>query len=294
MVAPAPALIVKARWLLNAALLALVAGLALFAWLRPPDRSDPRPPLTAMAAPTIARVAIERKDREPIVLERGEDRWRMRSPVKARANGFAVESLLQLASAPVELTLPAAEPGRYGLDRPDLVVRLDQEEIAFGTMHPLKDQYYVRHGNAIHLVPGRYYAQAASPYSAYIDARIIEEGRQPAAFKLPGFSLAIKDGGWRRSPDEKALSSDRINAFVEEWRHARALSVERATARPARERIEITFREDAAKAETLTLGVVTRAPELVLRREDEGLEYHFPEETAKRLLELTATADERG
>jgi hypothetical protein len=293
-VAPAAALIVKTRWLLNLALLVLVAGLGLFAWLRPADRSDARPPLTPTSPDRIARVAIDRADREPILLEREAGGWRMAAPVRARANSFAIDSLLRLASAPVELSLPDAEPERYGLQRPGLTVRLDQEEIAFGAMHPLKDQYYVRYGGAIHLIASRHYAHAAAPYTTYIDARLIEEGRRATALELPGFALTMKNGSWQRSPEQKELSSDRINAFVEEWQHARALSVEKATNKPVRDRVTITFEGEGGKAQTLTLGVVARAPELVLRRDDEGLEYRFPEETGKRLLNLAPAPDEQG
>lgn len=279
----------KARWLVNLVLLALVAGLALFAWLRPAREPDARPSLTAIAPDTVSRVAIERAERDPIVLERGEGAWQMTAPVKARANGFAVEALLQLASAPVELTLPADAPGRYGLDRPAVVVRLNQAQISFGAMHPLKDQYYVRYGEAIHLVSSRYYARVSGRYQDFIDSRLLEEGRRPKSFRLPGFTLTLEDGTWRRSPEDKDISSDRINAFVEEWRHARALSVEKAQGKPVREHVTISFDGDGGKAQTLTLGVVARTPELVLRRDDEGLEYHFPEETGKRLLELTGS-----
>lgn len=279
----------KTRWFVNLVLLALVAGLALFAWLRPADPPDARPALTTIEPEAVTRIVVERTERDPVVLERGDGGWRMTAPVKARANRFAIDTLSRLAAAPVELSLPASELERYGLGRPVLVVRLDQSEIAFGRMHPLKDQHYVRHGDAIHLVSSRYYAQATAPYTTYIDARLLEEGRRPMAFRLPGFALAVKDGTWQRSPEKKGLSSDRINAFVEEWRHARALSVEKRTGKPARERVTITFEGEGKKTETLTLGIVARAPELVLRRDDEGLEYHFPEETGRRLLDLNET-----
>lgn len=281
----------KTRWFVNLVLLALVAGLALFAWLRPADRRDARPPLTTIQPETVTRIVVERTERDPVVLERGEGGWRMSAPVKARANGFAIETLSRLASAPIELSLPAGELERYGLHRPALVVKLDQAQIAFGAMHPLKDQHYVHHGDAIHLVSSRYYAQATAPYTTYIDARLLEDGRRPTAFRLPGFALALRNGTWQRSPEEAGLSSDRINAFVEEWRHARALSVEKRSGKPARERVTLSFEGEGGKTETLTLGIVSRTPELVLRRDDEGLEYHFPEETGKRLLELTDTAE---
>lgn len=282
----------KTRWLLNLALLAAVGGLALFAWLRPVDEADARQPLTTIAPDTVTRIAIERPEHDAVVLERHGATWRMTAPITARTNDYAIASLSRLAAAPVELTIPPGEPARYGLDRPAVVVRLDAAEIAFGAMHPLKNQHYVRYGDGIHLVSSRYYAQAAAPYTSFLDARLIEEGRKPISFKLPGFALELKDSHWQRTPEDKELSSDRINAFVEEWRHARALSVEKATDKPARERITIGLEDEGGRTTNLMIGIVARTPELVLRRADEGLEYHFPEETGRRLLQLTAADSE--
>ncbi len=279
------------RWLLNLALLALVAGLAIFAWWHSQEQArDPRAPLTSLAPADIKRVTIGRAPREPVVLERTASGWRLVQPVKGgRANGFAVDNLLRLASAPIETTLaPPIEPARYGLAPAAASVRFDDVTIDFGQMHPLNAWHYVRVGEAVHLIGSRYYAQVVAPYNNYLDSRLIEEGRTPVAFRLPGFRLESENGSWRRVPEDKNLSSDRINDFVEEWRNARALQVERYSGRAVLERIELKFAASGGKTESLALGVLAREPELVLYRMDEGLEYHFPEETGKRLLSLSA------
>ncbi len=282
----------KARWLLNLALLALVTALAAFAWWRSQEQArDPRAPLTALAPADVTRVTIGRAPREPIVLERASSGWRLIQPVKGRANGFAVDNLLRLATAPIEATLaPSIEPARYGLAPPAASVRLNDVAIDFGQMHPLNAWHYVRVGDAVHLIGSRYYAQVVAPYNNYLDSRLIEEGRIPIAYRLPGFRVERDDsGGWRRVPPDKNLSSDRVNDFVEEWRNARALQIERYSGRAVLERIALEFSGSDGKTETLNLGVLARQPELVLYRADEGLEYHFPEETGKRLLMLRDT-----
>lgn len=281
----------KTRWLLNVALLALVAGLALFAWYRSQEqRRDPRAPLTALAPADITRVTIERSARAAIALERTPSGWRLIGPIKGRANGFAVDNLLRLAVAPIETSLaPPIDPARYGLAPPAATVRLDDVAVEFGQMHPMQNWHYVRVDDRVHLIGSRYYAPVTAPYNNYLDARLIEDGRTPVAFALPGFRVQRAGDAWRRVPEDKNLSSDRINDFVEEWRHTRALSVERYSGRAVLERIELTFAAGDGKTETLALGVLARKPELVLYRADEGLEYHFPEETTKRLLQLTAS-----
>jgi hypothetical protein len=102
---------------------------------------------------------------------------------------------------------------------------------------------------------------------------------------VPGFTLTLHDGSWRRQPEDAALSGDKLNNFVAEWQHAAALSVAPAGNQPALARITLVTGEGAAAA-TIALEVVTRDPEFVLRRRDENLEYHFPADTGQRLLAI--------
>lgn len=279
------------RWLLNLALLLVVILLAVFAWYRsahPPKEAQPA--LTELDPEAVRRVEIERTNQPLVVLERGENGWRLTAPLQARADSFAVDALLRLARAPIEATVAAADGdlARYGLARPTLVVRFDGAAIRFGEMHPLKDDHYVQYGSAVHLISSRYYAQAAAKYTNLIDGRLIEPGRKPVSFKLPGFALTQKDGTWQRQPEIASLSSDRINAFVDDWRHSRALQVEKYSGRKAMDHVIITFEDEPGHKTTLDLGVIARTPELVLARPDEGLEYHFPEEAGQRLFTLNA------
>lgn len=292
MAAPAQALM-KKRWLLNVTLLLLVAVLAATAFYqsgRAPE--DDRPALTGIDGRTVARIELERARTPPLTLERDGGGWRLIRPLAARANGFNVETLLSIARAPSEAQL-AVDPEalkQYGLEPAHVLLRLGNETIGFGSTHPLKPQHYVRYRDTVHLIASRYFAHVTAPYTSLLDTRLIEDGRRPIAFRLPGFSLTLNAGSWQRSPDDNSISGDRINDFVEEWRHARALSVERYSGRAVLDRIRITFDSPEPQRRSLTLGILARQPDLVLYRQDEGLEYHFPEETGKRLLALTADA----
>jgi len=279
------------RWLLNLALLVVVAALAGVAWYRANRAAvDDRPLLTDLKPAAVARVAIEPKQKPAVVLERRDNAWRLVQPFAARANAFAVDTLLSITAAPSEAQL-SVEPNalaQYGLAPPALILRLGDDTIEFGAMHPLKPLHYVRYRDKVHLIASRYFAHANTRATDLIDTRLIEDGRRPTAFQFPGFGLTLTDGSWQRRPEDKNISGDRIHDFIEEWRNARALSVERYAGRAPLERIRITFESDDKTSTTLTLGVLARTPELVLYRQDEGLEYHFPEESGKRLLTLSA------
>jgi len=206
----------------------------------------------------------------------------------ARANRLNVENLLHVLSAPVETRFPAvtAELPQYGLEKPSARVWLENEEIAFGALHPLKNQIYVLHNNEVALIPGYHLSAATYSYTNFIDSRLFEEDRKLTSLRLPGFMLSLKDGVWRRQPVDKKLTSDRINDFVSEWQNARALSVDKYSGKESIGRIDITSIRNG-KNEKLPLGILAYKPDFILHRQDENLEYHFTEATGKRLLNIS-------
>jgi hypothetical protein len=279
----------RQRWLLNAGLVVIIG---LLAWLvlhrTGQERDVAGPPLTTLAAGALTQVRIERPDHPAIALEKTGTEWTLTSPVQARANPFNVESLLRILTAPGETRFPAGgqDLAKFGLDRPRSRVRYGDAEIAFGSLHPLNNRIYVLHNNEIVLIPAHYLASAIYPYTNFIDSRLFEEQRKISAIKLPDFMLTQQDGAWRKQPPDKRLTSDRLNEFAAEWRNARALGVEKYSGRGILDRIEISSVRDD-KTEKLVLGILAYKPDFVLYRRDENLEYHFTEDTGKRLLKLS-------
>jgi hypothetical protein len=279
----------KRRWLLNAGLLVLIAVLVVVAFYLPGRKKpEPGPPLTAVAVDGVARVRIEKPGQPGIVLEKSGDAWRLAAPVKARANRFNVERLLRVLAAPGDTRIPAEPAGlsRFGLDKPAVRVWFDDQEIDFGALHPLKNEVYVLYHNEVVLIPGHYLAASTYPYTNFIDSGLFDDGFKLSAIKLPDFALALKDGVWRRQPEDRKLTTDRVNDFAAEWQNARALTVDKYSGKEAIGAIEVTATRDG-KTENLKLGILSYKPEFVLHRPDENLEYHFTEDTGKHLLTLT-------
>ena len=278
----------KRRWMLNAGLLLLIAGLTWVLIQRSEQHKDtPGPPLTSLAANAITHIRIERHDSPDIVLEKTGEDWKLTAPHSARANRFNVEALLGALSAPGITRFPAAaeELAKFGLEKPQSRVHFENESIAFGAVHPLDNQVYVLHRNEVALIPARHLSAATYPYSNFIDSRLLEAGRKLVALRLPGFSLTLKDGVWHRQPPDNELTTDQINNFSSEWHNARALSVEKYSGKQAMGEIELTTTQDD-KSEKLRLGILAKQPDFILHRQDENLEYHFTEETGKRLLNI--------
>lgn len=301
----------RKRWLLNLALVAFIVALALLVKYQPGAHKDDAiaagPPLTQLDATQVTQVRLLRPNQESIALVREDGDWRLTQPLKARADRFRIDGLLQLASAQTEATLPSDDLAKFGLDQPQATVWLNDTEIRLGNRHSLNEQQYVWTDNKVMLISAASTRGVASKPTDFLSTALLEKNRKPVAFTLPKFSLELQDGTWKRRPEIKDLSSDRINAFVEEWRHARALSVSRHGSQAAKQKILIGYIEQGAdetarapvasasanvnavtpaKRHTLEIGIVSLKPEFVLHRADEGLDYHFPPDIGDRLLEL--------
>jgi len=278
----------KRRWLLNVALLLLIGALTWAMIHRGgQEKNASATPLTTLSTTAISQIRIDRPEQPAITLDKTGEVWRLTAPLPARVNRFNIESLLRTLSAPAETRIPAVtgELAKFGLDQPQSRVRFGNEEIAFGSLHPLNNRIYVLYKNEVVLIPGHYLATAIYPYTNFIDSRLFEEARKITAIRLPDFTVTQKNGAWLKQPPDNKLMSDRVNEFAAEWQNARALGVEKYSGKEILDRIEFASVRDG-KTEKLTLGILAYKPDFVLHRPDENLEYHFTEETGRRLLQV--------
>ncbi|GMR18482.1 MAG: hypothetical protein BMS9Abin33_0897 [Gammaproteobacteria bacterium] len=277
----------KNRWLINLVLVAVIASLAALVITKPGKKEEPvAPPLTPLKANDITRIQLDRPTRKSLLLIKVEKQWQLSRPIKARANRFNVSNLLRLAETKSEASFPAdpAELEKYGLKKPQVKLLLNKTELQFGNKHPLKSSRYVLFDNKVYLVPAHLLRMTKNPYTDFISGRLLEGSRPLKAIKFSKLKLTKKESGWSMTPEDKNLSADDINDYIEEWKHANALSVDRYSGKPVLETVHLEFVGANNKEESLNLGILAYAPEFILYRRDENLEYRFPEETGKRLL----------
>ncbi len=287
----------KKRWLLNLSLGLFIIALALIVKYQPGvPKPQEGPPLTNLAPEQIERIRIARNGQPEITLVKNGQDWRLTAPVQARADQFRIDGLLHLANVRTEggFTAVAEDLPKYGLDKPVAKVWLDGAEISFGGPHSINDLQYILYNDRVLMIPSASFRSIPAELDEFFSSRLLEEKYKLVALKLPKLSLVLKDGSWKLQPENKILSSDRINAFIDEWRYARALNVKQYSHKPILNHILIrvldekpTTTASAQAPKELDLGVLAYKPEMVLYRKDEGLEYHFPQETGERLLNLT-------
>ena len=85
------------------------------------------------------------------------------------------------------------------------------------------------------------------------------------------------------------MSQDDLIRWVEQWRLASSVATQPGNQAQPAESIRIELRD----ARTIVLGVLERAPNLVLLRDDEMLQYHLPGDRAATLLSAPNAAGAR-
>lgn len=286
----------NSRWWLNLGLAVFIVVLLVAVHYAPGrDPGDLRPPLTALTADGVQHIRVMRPGHASIELARQGSGWQMLAPTHARADRFRIDDLLHLVRARVQdsfVPVPSALAS-YGLNPPQATVWFNNERLDFGNSHTLNHLQYVLYKGRVDLISAYSMDPASLRTSDLYSARLLEKGEKLVALKLPHFSLASHHGVWQVTPPNSQLSTDTINGFVDEWRYARALSVDRYSGKPVTGHVFVTYVNPAPGVQdtrhTLDIGIIERSPELVLYRKDEGLEYHLPMEVGAHLLNLSAT-----
>lgn len=279
----------KGRWWLNLALLVVVVALALVAVYRPGiHKPPPLQALTTLKQAAISHIRVKKAGEDELKLVRKGITWHMTAPRTARVNKFRVQQLLQLAGAKTKtrFTVKPSELAKYGLNKPAVTVWLNDTAIRFGGAHPMEPLRYVLVGNSVNLLPATYYYSASAQLDTYFNTQLLDPGSHPTAITLPDFSVYRDHGKWRMKPAKKGLSADQFTTFVDHWRMARALEVQPYSGKPVKGHVKIQLESSGSgKAGELELGILARKPALILYRPDEGLEYRFPAQAAKRLVQ---------
>lgn len=283
----------KSRWLINLALLVVVAGVALALYFAPKPQEDHA---VAIAVSTlnpaaVAKISIEFPAKKPVVLEKRDGRWFLTQPYAARAGQAAVDQVLSILGATSVDKFDAADPARYGLDHPALVLKLDAEEITFGTFNPVNGMQYVGNRNSVYLVASRYSESASTQIAEMIDKNLLAPDERIAGFDFSrleqwedhGLKLDQDGGKWKVTRVDAKPNQNELNQwFADSWGTLIAMSVEHYT--PDLKTKYPSFEIKLKNGKTLHVDKQGESPELVLARPDEGLLYRFPQDVGFQIL----------
>lgn len=276
----------KSRWLLNLALLVVVAGIGLALYLAPASpgaNSGKKAPVSAIDPGNIQHISITFPARAAVELQKQDGHWRLRQPYAARASDEAVAQILAVLAASAGEKLPGTDLAPYDLDHPALRLKLDQLELDFGTHNPIDGRQYVLVQGAIYLLDSVYSEAAAIQVTELISKRLLGFDEAIVGFDFShleqwqpgGLRLDRADKQWKVSlPAAKPNQKELDEWFDENWKTATGVSVE--PYQPDSKTPHPFFVVKLANGKTVRFDKLRESPEVQLGRPDEGLLYHIP------------------
>ncbi|HUP91517.1 MAG TPA: DUF4340 domain-containing protein [Solimonas sp.] len=275
------------RTTLNLVLGVVVAGLAAGVFFSQ-KKEEKGPPLTALAAEAVTKIAVEHPGAPLIRLEKQAGQWQLTEPVKAPADPLEVNALVSLATTETRMTLEPKDvvAKELGLDPPQYSVTVNDQKIEFGGVEPINYRRYLRAGGKYLLVDDPPSAALDADYSDLVDKAPLPQGAQIEKIALPGLSIARSADGkaWNLSPDQKDASADARQKLVDGWRNARAmwLAAEPADSAGKGEPVTVTLKG----GEQVHLVIAEREPQLVLVRPDLKVRYTLSKALVDEILRI--------
>lgn len=286
----------KKRLLLNLVLLVLVAGLGLFVMNRdkPADPGAQRFPVATFDPAAVSRLSLEQPTKKPVVFEKREGRWFMLEPLKGRADSFSIGRILAIANADSADRFVLEDPAKYGLETPQIRVRMDDKEFDYGMFNPVGGEQFVAHGGHVFSVATTFAEAAGIQPLELMDKRPFDSSEDIVGFDLGALEqwessqLQVdlqEDGKWKVSATAAKPNQDEMNAWFKEWQDLRATSVEPFTPDGAQHPHLVVKLRSGKKIRLIKM---QESPELLLVREDENLQYHFPQDVGFNILNQPA------
>jgi hypothetical protein len=235
------------RPLINLVLLAVVLALAALAWLGAGGDAEPAHRLTELSPGDVQAISIERGADSSVVLEREGGGWILRQPYGLPADPQRVGRVLRMLGAESHrrLTPPAGQLEQYGLTDPLARLRVDGLTLEMGRTEPLRHRRYVRSGAEVHLIEDLWLPVLLGRPESFLDHRLLGGDPRITALevRVPGGADFRIDRGsrgeWRIDPAGPPVSADRLTAWMDRWRHARAVEVLPAPEGEVRGRVSV-------------------------------------------------------
>jgi Domain of unknown function (DUF4340) len=289
----------KNRWILNLVMLALVAGLVAFLYLRPQANNDgpAQHEVTTLKLADFTSIKVEFPTQAPTTFEKVDGLWRMTAPYKTRADQISVQRILSIIAAKTKDKFAADDKEKFGLTNPQLRLKLGSatatEEFVFGTFNTVTDEQYVAYKDSVYLLPSSYSAAATTQAIELIDKNPLA---QAEAKQISGFDYArleqweetalqvdIADGKWKTNAPKAKITQNELNEWLDfSWKQAQAKQVELYT--PDRKITYPSFKIKLKDGSKVHFDKIQESPTLLLARPDEGLMYHFANDVGFNML----------
>ncbi len=280
-------------------MLALVAGLVAFLYLRPKaeNTTEVKYEVSQLKLADITSAKVEFPAQAPVSFEKVNGLWRMTAPYKIRADQISVQRILAIVAATSKEKFPTTDLAKYGLDNPQLKLTLSgagaSNRFVCGTYNTVTEEQYVSFKDAIYLLTGSYSEAAKTQPIELVDKAPLAPSE---AKQITGFDFAhleqwqdtrmnvdIADGKWATNLAKAKITQNEMNEWLDfSWKQAQAKSVELYTPnhRESYPSLDVKLKD----GKKVHFDKVSEAPELLLGRPDEGIMYHFANDVGFNML----------
>lgn len=282
----------RSRLIINFVLVIVVGGLIALAYFRPGLERPADVKLTQLDPSAVQTIVIE-NGRGTIRLVRSDTGWRL-PELGLPADDFQADILLDLLSIRSERRYALKDIDReaVGLDPAQARVLYDDEVIELGKTEPLQDLRYLRYGDQVHLIQDRLLNLLQTDATDLASRRLIPREARLTRIELPEATLArTETHGWTIDPEDPRVSADRLQQVVDAWRNTQAVWLRPAADREPHSEVVLHFET----GEAIRYGIIREPSDLILVRQDPGVEYHLSPFKTETLLELEPRErEERG
>jgi hypothetical protein len=279
---------------MNAALLLLLGGLTLLVLFDANQQPAKAPQLTSLNILDINSIQIKQKNGAAISFQLNNKNWQLTSPISVNALNEKIERLLKISQIKVQANYPldSDQLSIFGLNPPLVELHFNDTKLFIGKIDSVNQRRYVSHGTKLFLVDDTFLHLLTNKPHSYIDTRLLPDNVEVTGLATPEFELIQQnDGSWidaldTSSTEQKALSSDNVQLLLDEWRFARAISVNTT---PSNDNIHTTNSDiflNLANGENLHFIVKTTNNDAILSSPRRQLDYHFSLSKLKQLLNL--------
>ncbi|MDF9393248.1 MULTISPECIES: DUF4340 domain-containing protein [Methylococcus] len=273
----------KSRMLLNLSLLAVLAVLGAIAYFEPGKKEPAETPLTQVEIDKVDTLSLQQGDKTIVLAKKG-GHWWVSAPFSAPANDFRVRQLLEIAktTSDASYSLKPDELAKFELDQPIASLTLGDVVLIFGGADPINMRRYVRIGDTLHLVRDDFSRHLTAQATDYVDKKLLPEDARIQEIALPEWKARLgQDGKWVFEPPQDG-GETHIGELLTHWQSARAIDIKHLDKVAEGQKLHIGL----ANGESVDFVIVQREPELLLVRQDYGIQYEVVGEPARRLLSL--------
>ncbi|WP_455202909.1 DUF4340 domain-containing protein [Kaarinaea lacus] len=285
----------SSRAWLNVVILIAVVVLALFAFYQPSNNSEQtlQHALTPMNKVEVSDIEIRRPGKTTVRLQKQDQHWYVREPIKVPASPYRVDTLLELLqqNSFSRYQVEPANLAKYGLQPPKAELQFNHTTLALGEVDPLRGRRYVLFADQVHLINDNYEFVVNASVKTYVDAALLPQQSAIEDLRLPDMEIRLQQGRWQISPPPaQSYSQDDIQSLIDEWRYGQALAVEllqqpRALD-PTATIISVTLKDQTTPLE---FELIQKPEQTVLIRPELGIRYQLAPGSANRLFAIVDT-----